>query len=446
MQVIKRIKAYFCHVIKMIFSNIPRLILSVCGLFVGMFILTIGLLLMNSYYDECMGKASQFADNVIELQLEGDEDIIADFVEKFNYDNNITRKMISPDSRTIYVKKYTNGEYCYLETKIAGTSGMADNTILAEFSNTMYIPYETEVMYGRLINDKDLADAKNVIVIDDFTSKLLFGEENSVGRMVELDVTAEGMAIISGRENDVQTGKTEFEVIGVCSNKRITQNNENRLRKFKKNGTETLILETMAYIPMSVYAMMYDEGENYFTVNCGDSRNYNTVLSYIEDYKSVHETDFYIFNVITEDDAVQSLENELKPLKILMWVILIFLLVLSGINSMNTMFFSIKERMGEIGIKKSLGAGKGTIILQFMLEGIIMALMAGIIAIAAGMLVGSALAESIQKIMYISFTVTYSAKTVYIPLITAGIYGILFSFLPSRYGAGIKVTDALKFE
>ncbi len=81
-----------------------------------------------------------------------------------------------------------------------------------------------------------------------------------------------------------------------------------------------------------------------------------------------------------------------------------------------------------------------------MLEGVIMALMAGIIAIAAGMLVGSVLAGSIQKIMYISFTVTYSAKTVYIPLITAGIYGILFSLLPSRYGAGIKVTDALRFE
>lgn len=74
---------------------------------------------------------------------------------------------------------------------------------------------------------------------------------------------------------------------------------------------------------------------------------------------------------------------------------------------MNTMFFSVKERMGEIGIKKSLGASKWDITVQFMLEGVFMALMAGIVA---------------------------------------GLYGIVFSFLPSFYGANIKVVDALRFE
>lgn len=102
--------------------------------------------------------------------------------------------------------------------------------------------------------------------------------------------------------------------------------------------------------------------------------------------------------------------------------------------------------MGEIGIKKSLGAGKLSITLQFMLEGIMMALISCILAIISGIFVGSFLANVIQSIMYINFTVTYSTNIVYVPLMVAGIYGMVFSFLPSYYGANIKVTDALRFE
>ena len=113
---------------------------------------------------------------------------------------------------------------------------------------------------------------------------------------------------------------------------------------------------------------------------------------------------------------------------------------------MNTMFFSVKERIGEIGIKKSFGASKFSIVMQFMLEGIIMALISCVLAIISGVIVGGFIANIIQDIMYISFSVSYSMEIIYLPIIIAGIYGVLFSFLPSYYGANIKVTDALRFE
>lgn len=447
MQRLKKKRLFISHVISMIFSNIPRFILSVCGLYVGMFILTIGILLMNSYYDECMSKANQFADNTIELQLEGDEAGIDGLIEKCSNNSNvITRKMISLDSRTIYIKKYTNNEYCYLKTKIVGTTGMKDNMVLAEFSDAVHIPYDAELMYGRYIDDKDLANAEKVVVIDLFTSRLLFGEENPIGKKVLLDVTTEGTTVVSNNKDNVQDEKAAFEVIGVYANKKITQENEKHLEKFKKNGNNSLLLETMIYIPMSAYTQMYGEGEGYFLIKCSDEQNYSNTLGYIEDYKSLYEAEFYKFNLIIKDDVIKSLEEDLKPLKVFMWIILIFLLLISGINSMNTMFFSVKERMGEIGIKKSLGAGKLSITLQFMLEGIMMALISCILAIISGIFVGSFLANVIQSIMYINFTVTYSTNIVYVPLMVAGIYGMVFSFLPSYYGANIKVTDALRFE
>lgn len=435
------------HVVRMVFSNITRFVLSVCGLFVGMFILTVGLLLMNSYYDECMSKANQFADNTIEIQVDGDKDEVDTFVKKCNTAGiDVTQKEISLDSSTIYIKKYTNDNYCCLKTKLVGTTNMKNNMVLAEYNDDLYIPYDSELVYGRYINDKDLANDEKIVVIDLFTSKLLFGEENPIGKGVKIDVTAEGTAISSNDKDTEQAEEVPFKVVGVYENKKITKINENYLEEFKRNGNDDLMMETMIYIPMSMYTRMRDDGEICFLIKCSDSQNYYNTLKYIEDYKSIHEADFHEFNVVIKSDVIKSLESDLKPLKIFMWIILAFLLLLSGINSMNTMFFSVKERIGEIGIKKSLGASRCNIILQFMLEGIIMALISCVIAIICGVLVGGLLATLIQNIMFINFSVSYSTDLIYLPLIVAGIYGIVFSFLPSYYGANIKVTDALRFE
>ena len=67
MQSIKKNVSFIKHTAKMVFSNIPRLVLSICGLFIGLFILTVGMLMLNSYYDECMSKAKQFSDNTIKI-------------------------------------------------------------------------------------------------------------------------------------------------------------------------------------------------------------------------------------------------------------------------------------------------------------------------------------------------------------------------------------------
>lgn len=75
-------------------------------------------------------------------------------------------------------------------------------------------------------------------------------------------------------------------------------------------------------------------------------------------------------------------EEELKPLRRFLLLIMLVLLMISGVNAMSTMFFSVKERINEIGIKKALGATRIEILNQFILEGMMMAFIASIFTLA----------------------------------------------------------------
>lgn len=323
---------------------------------------------------------------------------------------------------------------------------MSDGKILSKYDEYIYIPYDAQIKKGRFINAGDVASRKKVTVIDEFTAKLLFGEENPIGKKIIIDVQASG--VVNVEETPTYEGEQikEFEIVGVYICNQITFDNELRLEKFKSVGRETLSLDTMIYIPESVYSKMYNKKENYIILNCDKSEEYEKMSVFLANYKAIYSSEFYSFDVITKADIVISLKNELKPVKMFMWLILIVLLIISGISSMNTMFFSVKERMGEIGIKKSLGAGKKEIILQFILEGVFMSLSAGIIAVIFGVFLGRYIGNIIQNVMYIRFSIHFSLKNILVPLGIAGIYGIVFSFMPSFYGANIKVTDALRFE
>ena len=115
-------------------------------------------------------------------------------------------------------------------------------------------------------------------------------------------------------------------------------------------------------------------------------------------------------------------------------------LLVGGIGVMNIMLVSITERTREIGIRKSLGARTGSILLQFLSESAIITLMGGIIGIILG-ITGAILIGGV-----IGFAARVKVGTVLIAsLFSAGV-GIFFGIYPARKAAKLSPIEALRHE
>ncbi|MFH1312114.1 MAG: ABC transporter permease [Candidatus Eisenbacteria bacterium] len=117
-------------------------------------------------------------------------------------------------------------------------------------------------------------------------------------------------------------------------------------------------------------------------------------------------------------------------------------LAIGGIGVMNMMLVSVNERIGEIGIRRAVGATRKWIVLQFLTESFLLTVVAGVIGLAVGLiilLVGSRLpVPEYIPLPILSVNVTIVAITVMVAT------GIASGITPARRAAGIPPVQAIK--
>lgn len=197
------------------------------------------------------------------------------------------------------------------------------------------------------------------------------------------------------------------------------------------------------YVPYTT-AMRRILGQNYLgsiAVRVADSYDMGQAEADITELLTrLHggKTDFFLQNTAT---IRQTIESTSQTLTLLISTIALISLVVGGIGVMNIMLVSVSERTKEIGIRMAVGARRGDILRQFLIEAVLVCFVGGAAGVALSFGLGSALTALVQ-----GASVRYSAESIVLAIVSSSLIGVVFGFMPARSAARLDPVEALARE
>jgi putative ABC transport system permease protein len=146
------------------------------------------------------------------------------------------------------------------------------------------------------------------------------------------------------------------------------------------------------------------------------------------------------FDVITQDQVLETFNSMTSIFLLVMIVISSVSLLVGGIGVMAVMTVSVTSRTREIGVRKALGATRGDILLQFLVEACTLTGIGG----AIGIVVGLGLGRVASFVLDIAAPVPVSLTAIAV-VVSVGI-GIIFGLVPARRASLLDPIDALRYE
>ncbi|MCC6291025.1 MAG: ABC transporter permease [Bryobacterales bacterium] len=116
-------------------------------------------------------------------------------------------------------------------------------------------------------------------------------------------------------------------------------------------------------------------------------------------------------------------------------------LIISGIGIMNIMLVTVTERTREIGIRKSIGATRGEILRQFLLEAVLISVGGGFLGIALGVAVPLS-----ARYFSDGLDIPISGVSVAVAFAVSFLVGIVFGLLPANRASRLSPVEALRYE
>jgi len=147
------------------------------------------------------------------------------------------------------------------------------------------------------------------------------------------------------------------------------------------------------------------------------------------------------FSLSTAEQMVSDFRQITSMVALVMVVLSSVGLLVGGIGVMNIMLVSVTERTKEIGVRKAIGARKGDIVLQFLLEAVVLTSLGGLAGILFGWLI-----SLVTRLVFSSIPASVPMWAAVLGLLVSMGTGLFFGIWPANKAARLDPVEALRYE
>jgi len=268
---------------------------------------------------------------------------------------------------------------------------------------------------GRLLNQRDAADAAAVVVLGSDTASELFSGRDPVGETVSYNGTT-------------------LEVVGVLE---------------PLSSSEETTSNDVALVPLSTYQQRLVGGTNRESVSSiyvkaasssSLSGAYQEADAILLNNHGITNSSDADFSIATAEAALSTAGSVDDTLTVMLGGIAIIALLVGGIGVMNIMLVSVAERIREIGLRKAVGARPALIRRQFVVEAGLLGLAGGVLGVAFGVL-GAFVIPT-----FTNLRIELSLPAAAVAIVVAMGIGMIFGVYPASRAARLAPIDALRSE